>query len=92
MLLKFLLEYDAEKIMHKMHEGECGVHLYWKTTTNKILRAGYYWPTLFPDTHKLVMTCHKCQIFYGKKNLLPFPLHPIIVEGPFQQCGLDSIG
>ena len=25
MLLKCLLEYDAEKIMHEMHEGECGV-------------------------------------------------------------------
>ena len=45
--LRFLREYDAEKVKHEFHEGECGGHLYWKTTTNKILRAGYYWPTLF---------------------------------------------
>ena len=49
-------------------------------------------PTLFPDTHKLVMTCHKCQIFDGERKLLPLPLHPISVEAPFQQWGLDFIG
>ena len=27
-LLKFLLEDDAENIMHQLHEGECGGHLY----------------------------------------------------------------
>ena len=70
-LLKCLLENDAGRIMHEMHEGECGGHLNWKTTANKILRSSYYWPTLFPDTHKLVMSCHKCQIFYGRRKLLP---------------------
>ena len=51
LFLKFLPEFDAEKVKHEFHEGECGGHLYWKTTTNKILRAGFYWPTLFHDVH-----------------------------------------
>ena len=38
------------------------------------------------------MTCHKCQFFYGKRKLLPLPLHHISVEAPFQQWGLDFIG
>ena len=42
LLLKCLPEVDAGRIKHEFHEGECGGHLYWKTTTNKILRAGYY--------------------------------------------------
>ena len=37
-------------------------------------------------------SCHKCQIFEGKKKLLPLPLKPISVEIPFQQWGLDFIG
>ena len=40
--LKCLHEYDAEKVKHEFLEGECGGHLYWKTTANKILRDGYY--------------------------------------------------
>ena len=41
LLLKFLLETKAERIKHEFHEGECGGHLNWKATTNKILKAGY---------------------------------------------------
>jgi len=91
-LLKGLLKDDADKVMQEFHEGDCGGHVYWKTTANKILRVGYYWPTLFPDIHKMVITCHKCQLFEGKRKLLPLPLKPISVESPFQQWGLDFIG
>ena len=47
---------------------------------------------IFSDTHKKVVACHKCQIFEGKRKLVPFPLNPIQVEAPFQQWGLDFIG
>eukprot|EP00253_Pinus_taeda_P011871 PITA_11871 len=76
----------------KNHEGDCGGHLYWKSTDDKILRAGYYWPSLFADVKKFVVSCHKCQIFEGKIKLLPLPLKPISTEKPFQQWGLDFIG
>ena len=36
--------------------------------------------------------CHKCQIFDGKRKVLPLPLNPITIEDPFQQWGLDFIG
>ena len=41
---------------------------------------------------KFVVSCHKCQIFEGKRKLLPLPLKPISTEKPFQQWGLDFIG
>eukprot|EP00253_Pinus_taeda_P015145 PITA_15145 len=71
---------------------DCGGHLYWKSTADKILRAGYYWPSLFADVNKFFVLCHKCQIFEGKRKLLPLPLKPISTEKPFQQWGLDFIG
>ena len=77
-------ENDANKIKHEFHEGECGGHLYWKSNANKILRASYYWPTLFQDVHKMIIFGHKCQIFEGKRKLLPLPLQAITVEAPFQ--------
>ena len=36
-LLKCLLEDDADRIMHEFHEGECGGHLYWKPQPTKSL-------------------------------------------------------
>jgi len=40
----------------------------------------------------MIISCHKCQIFEGKRKLLPLPLQPITVEAPFQQWGLEFIG
>ena len=97
---KMLLEYCLnvflrlmqQKIMHDLHEGECGGHIYWKNIANKILRFHYYWPTLFPDTQKLVMSCHRCQIIDGKIKLLHLPLHPILLRLPFNNGVLTSMG
>ena len=75
-----------------MHKGACVGHLYWKSTANKILRAGYYWPTLFTDVYQKVRACLECQKFAGKEKLHSLPLKPISTEAPFQQWGLDFIG
>ena len=48
-LLNFLLENEAQRITKEFHEGDCGRHHSWKVTANKILRAGFYWPSLFSD-------------------------------------------
>jgi hypothetical protein len=87
-----LIENEANKIMKEFHAGDCGGHLYWKSTVDKILRAGYYWPTVVSDIKKFTTSCHKCQVFEGNRKLLPLPLRPIATERPFQQWGLDFIG
>eukprot|EP00253_Pinus_taeda_P017162 PITA_17162 len=91
-LLTCLLKDEADKILQEFHAGDYRGHLYWKSTADKILSASFYWPTLLADVKKHVTSCHKCQIFEGKKKLLPFPLKPISIEMPFQQWGLDFIG
>eukprot|EP00253_Pinus_taeda_P009637 PITA_09637 len=91
-LLNCLSMNETNSIMKEFHAGHCGGHLYWKSTADKILRAGYYWPSLFADVKKFVVSCHKCQIFEEKRKLLPLPLKPISTEKPFQLWGLDFIG
>lgn len=65
-LLNCLVEEEAKKVMEDFHKGDCRGHHFWKTMANKILRAGYYWPTLFADVYKTVRSYHKCQIFEGR--------------------------
>jgi hypothetical protein len=91
-LLSCLIEEEADRVIDEFHKGDCGGHHYWKATANKILRAGYFWPTMFKDIYKKVAACHECQLFEGKRKLMPMPLVPIYVEAPFQQWGLDFIG
>jgi hypothetical protein len=54
-LLNCLIKEEADKVLKEFHAGDCGGHLYWKSTADKILRAGFYWPTLFADVKKF---CH----------------------------------
>jgi hypothetical protein len=38
---------EAESVLNNCHSGACGGHLSGLATTQKILRSGYLWPTIF---------------------------------------------
>ena len=46
-LLRCLDKDETEVISKELHFGPAGGHFGGETTAHKILRAGYYWPTLF---------------------------------------------
>ena len=56
-LLRYLDKEEVEQVTHHFHSSTCGGHHYWKTTTHKILRAGYNWPVLFADVCTFVRAC-----------------------------------
>ena len=91
-LLRCLDKLEIEEVIFESHEGACGVHKYWKETTYKILRDGYYWLSLFSYVYQQVRACIPFQKFVGKKKLLSLPLKSIAVNAPFQQWGLEFIG
>ena len=73
-LLNCLLETEVREKINEFHKKDCGGHLFWKTTTYKIMSVGFYWPTLFLDVYKEVSTFHECQIFEGKRRLKQLPV------------------
>ena len=40
---------EAERVLNDCHSGACGSHMSRYATAQKILRAGYFWPSLFKD-------------------------------------------
>ena len=76
-------ETKSKKLMVEFHLGFCGGHFTARTTTHKMLRAGYYWPSLFLDVHKAVRVCPQCQLFTRKQQMKALPLNPIVVQAPF---------
>jgi hypothetical protein len=86
-LLRCLDENEAKQVTTEMHRGVCGGHQHWKATMLKILRAGYYWPTLFSDVFSTVRACNECHIFAGKQKLLSLPLKPIKASSCFNNGG-----
>jgi hypothetical protein len=91
-LFKCMNPQEADRVNVEFHSILCGGHHFWNTTAYKILRAGYYQPTLFTNVYRKVRACIKCQRFSGKQQIKSLPLKPVVVSGPFQQWGLDFIG
>jgi hypothetical protein len=91
-LLRCLYPNEAKKIMSNFHDIMYGGHRFWRTTTYKILKAGYFWPSLFTDVYVKIKACDKCHKFSGKQQLKYLPLKSIMASGPFHQWGLYFIG
>ncbi|KAK3025928.1 hypothetical protein RJ639_041318 [Escallonia herrerae] len=45
--------------LQEVHEGICGQHLGGRTLAKKILRQGYYWPTMQKDVIEFTLRCDK---------------------------------
>jgi hypothetical protein len=58
-------------------------------TAQKILRAGYFCPSLFKDCITIVQKCHAFQMYNNKIRSHPTPLHPVVSVGPFTKWGID---
>eukprot|EP00253_Pinus_taeda_P007485 PITA_07485 len=91
-LLRCLEKPEAQKVLQELHDRPTGGHFGADTTAHKIIHAGYYWPTLFRDTHEYVRKCRSCQISSGRQRKPAFPLQPVNIDQPFEQWGLDIIG
>lgn len=92
-LLKCIDQEKAKEFLNKMHAGVCGGHYMAKTTTHKVMRSGFWWPSLFKDAQIMIRKCDPCQRFAGKLKFSGnTPLNLVKVQAPFQQWGMDFIG
>ena len=66
--------------------------LFLKTTAAKILQCGFYWPTLFKDSHAFCKMCKNCQMVESISNRNIMPLNPILVIEIFDCWGIDFMG
>jgi hypothetical protein len=80
---------EAEKSLNDCHSGACGGHMSGYATAQKILCAGYFWPSLFNDCITVVQKCHACQTYQQKIRSHLAPLHPVVSVGPFSKWGID---
>jgi len=91
-ILRCLEKYEAKKVLQELHDGLAGGHYARDATAHKILRVGYYWPTLFKCTHSYIRKFQVCQTTAGRQKKPSLPLQPVNIEQPFYQWRLDIIG
>nr|KYP68865.1 Retrovirus-related Pol polyprotein from transposon 297 family [Cajanus cajan] len=91
-LLKCLAPEQAHYVLREIHEGICGTHSGSRTLAAKVVRAGYYWPTMVADCAEFVQQCKPCQQFGPITHQPPEELHSITVPWPFSIWGMDILG
>lgn len=89
MLLRCLVIEEESNILYDFHSGACGGHLSGYATMQKILRAGYFLPTLFRYCIIVVRKSQPCQLFSTKMHSNPTPLHHVVTFGLFSKWGID---
>jgi len=62
MFLRCLELEESKKALVEVHEGICGAHSNGLALARKLLRTGYYWPTMQADVVRYVKSYHKCQL------------------------------
>ncbi|XP_074336852.1 uncharacterized protein LOC141674025 [Apium graveolens] len=83
---------EGNYIFREVHEGICGNHSGGGSLALKILRQGYYWPTMKEDAFKFIRACDRFQRF---ANYLDTPTTSVtfsVSPWPFVMWGIDLIG
>ncbi|XP_074378275.1 uncharacterized protein LOC141719796 [Apium graveolens] len=88
---KYIGPGEAEYCLTEVHEGICGDHMSAKALAHKIIRQGYYWPTIHQDALEFVKKCKECQFFSNVPQISPVLPSSVLSPIPFALWGIDII-
>nr|XP_017217204.1 PREDICTED: uncharacterized protein LOC108194776 [Daucus carota subsp. sativus] len=91
-ILKCIGPEEAEYCLREIHEGICGDHMSAKGLAYKIIRQGYYWPTIHQDAMEFVKKCKNCQLFSNVPRVSPVLPSSVLSPIPFAVLGIDIMG
>nr|GEW74216.1 DNA-directed DNA polymerase [Tanacetum cinerariifolium] len=70
---------EAIDILKACHDGPIGGYHGANLTTKKVFDAGFFWPTIYRDTHAMIKSCDTCRRVmtkYGVTHCLATAYHP----------------
>ncbi|XP_070031913.1 uncharacterized mitochondrial protein AtMg00750-like [Nicotiana tomentosiformis] len=79
-------------ILEACHSSPYGGHHGGARTAANVLSCGFYWPTLYKDSSKLVKRCDECQRSGGISKNNEMPLTTILEIDIFDAWGIAFIG
>ncbi|GJS26155.1 reverse transcriptase domain-containing protein, partial [Tanacetum coccineum] len=83
---------QANYVLREIHEGSCSMHSGPRSVVAKVVRTGYYWPTMHMDARNLIRECNDCQIHRPIPRNPQQNLTPITSPWPFYKWGIDIAG
>ena len=90
--LRCLTPNEFHYVLKAIHKGTCRNHSGARSLVHKIVRAGYYWPSMQIDAKAYVKACDKCQCYSNIPRRPSEYLTPMVDPWLFSQWGLDNLG
>ncbi|KAG8490931.1 hypothetical protein CXB51_014112 [Gossypium anomalum] len=80
---------ETLRILEHCHSGPTGGHYSGTKTAHKILKSGFYWPSLFKDANRYVTSCDKCQRIGNLSKNDEMPQNYMLYCEIFDVWGID---
>ena len=90
--LRCLEDHEAKEVLKDIHEGDCGNHSGARALCSKVIRTGYFWPTMNRDAKNYVQRRDTCQRHGNILHQPAEPMYPIVSPWPFMKWGMDIVG
>ena len=87
-----VLEYENPLILAEAHSRAAGGHHAGKATTQKILTAGLWWPTIHKDAREYCHSCDICQRIGKPSRRDEMPLVLQVTLQAFDKWAIDFVG
>jgi hypothetical protein len=91
-LRRCMTEADHSLIFIEDHEGIAGGHYTGKSTMQKVLRAGLWWPTLHRDDKEYTRAYDVCQRVGKPSQRDEMPLAPQMTLQALEKWVIDFVG
>ncbi|KAK1559692.1 hypothetical protein Q3G72_017338 [Acer saccharum] len=91
-LKRCAVDEEAKQILKDVHSGMCRNHTGGNSLAHKILKQGFYWPTLFAEAQRFTESCETCQKITNDIRQPPELLRSLTSPCPLAMWGLDLIG
>jgi hypothetical protein len=82
---------EVPTIVEACHNSVCSGHFSGQLTGQNILRAWYFWPTLFRDVHAHVRKCDACHHYTRNDLRMEKKLPVSLLLVPFEKWGIDYL-
>ncbi|XP_071735496.1 uncharacterized protein [Rutidosis leptorrhynchoides] len=83
---------EAEMIVDELHNGSCALHSGYKIIAAKIMRMGYFLPSLYRDVAKIVKRCKSCQRHAPQNRMPRHDMIPVNSPWLFHKWAIDIVG